>query len=105
MGYSVYWANGRWQGYGIPAYCDYPGCSEEIDRGMRFQHEEDLENGTPSVFVCNKHQETLIEEIEVDYDREHPEWLKHILTDESWELWREENPEIVSKYKKLLIFC
>jgi hypothetical protein len=29
--------DGRWKrdiGYGVPAYCDHPGCNEEIDRGL-----------------------------------------------------------------------
>lgn len=38
MGWSIGFDN-RWNrdiGYGVPAFCDYPGCSEEIDRGLSF---------------------------------------------------------------------
>ena len=100
MGYGVYWANGRWQGYEIPAFCDYPGCKEEIDRGMGWQHQEDEEE-PPSVFCCLDHTLEPIELFEVE-EKEHPEWLKHILTDESWKEWRNKEPEIVKKYKAML---
>ncbi len=99
MGYGVYWTNGRWQGYGIPAYCDYPGCKEEIDRGMGYAH--DKEEMPSSVFCCKKHQEEKLNSFEVE-EKEHPEWLNHILTDESWEKWRNEAPEMIEKYKKML---
>lgn len=102
MGYGVYWSNGRWQGYQIPAYCDYKDCKEEIDRGMAYQHEEEKEFSDPNTFVCNKHQEIPLEEIEIDCKKEHPEWLEWILTHESWDKWRKENPDIVSEYKKIL---
>jgi hypothetical protein len=29
------------------------------------------------------------------YKPEHPTWIKHLLTDESWEEWRKNNPEKV----------
>lgn len=100
MGYSVYWNNGRWQGYGVPAYCDYPGCKEKIDRGMGYTHNDDKEDN--NIFCCQKHQDISIDSFEVDTDREHPEWLNHILTDHSWKQWREDEPEIVEKYKLML---
>ena len=100
MGYAVYWMNNRFQGYGVPAYCDCPGCQEKIDRGLGYQHEEEDRGAyAPSVFVCNNHQTTPIDEIDVDCSREHPEWLKHVLTDDSWKQWREENPERVKMYQ------
>jgi hypothetical protein len=101
MGYQVYWNNGRWQGYGVLAYCDCDGCYKEIDRGLGYQHEEDKENGTPEVFVCNDHQYIPINNINIDYKKEHPEWLSHILNHESWEQWRVENPTIVKEYELL----
>lgn len=36
------------------------------------------------------------------YKQEHPNWLKHILTDESWEEWRNNSPKEVLKYKEEL---
>jgi hypothetical protein len=102
MGYSVYWANGRWQGYGVPAYCDYPGCKEKIDRGMGWQHKEEKEFSDPYTFCCSKHCHEPLESFYVDTEIEHPEWLKHILTDDSWKQWRDEKPEIVERYRKIL---
>lgn len=29
------------------------------------------------------------------YKPEHPEWVEHLLTDESWAEWRKKNPEEV----------
>jgi hypothetical protein len=100
MGYSVYWSNRRWQGYGVPAYCDYPECKNEIDRGLGYQHEDDKENGTPSVFCCSDHQTYNYDEFNPDLTIEHPEWIEHVLTDDSWDEWRKENPELVNKYQK-----
>ena len=100
MGYSVYWMYGRWQGYGVTAYCDYPGCNEIIDRGMGYTHEEAKEDN--NVFCCNNHQHEPLESFEIDYDRECKEWLEWILSHESWDIWRLENPGIVEVYKKQL---
>ena len=100
MGYQVYWSNGRWQGYGVPAYCDYPGCKEEIDRGMGYSHTQDKEEPA-SVFCCDNHTHENINSFEVER-KEHPDWLNHILTDDSWELWRSKNPESVKEYKIFL---
>jgi hypothetical protein len=101
MGYQVYWANGRWQGYGVTAYCDHNGCKKEIDRGMGYRY--DGGNGTFSldVFVCQKHQYCDLETIGIDLNKEHPDWINHVLKDDAWKQWRDENPEIVEKYKRL----
>jgi len=103
MGYQVYWANGRWQGYGVPAYCDHKGCKEEIDRGMGFaQYKYDNQ---PPAFFCEKHMpdfEKFIDDYEIDLGKEHPEWLSHVLNDESWKQWREENPDIVKEYANIV---
>ena len=101
MGYQVYWNNGRWQGYGVPAYCDEKDCKNKIDRGLGYQHREDTENGIPETFVCDLHQDMTLDELNLDYEKEHPEWLAHILNDESWEQWRKENPSTVDRYKLL----
>ena len=100
MGYQVYWMYGRWQGYGVPSYCDYTGCMHKIDRGMGYAHPGAVDDN--NVFCCSKHEQIDVESFDVNYEREHPEWLTHILSDETWKQWREEEPEIVEKYKKLL---
>jgi hypothetical protein len=69
---------------------------------MGYQHPQDDSGMTPNVFVCPEHAEKDINSFDVDYEKEHPEWLEWILTDESWEHWRNENPDIVKEYKRLL---
>lgn len=118
LGYDDNWK--RWIGYGVPAYCDHPGCNEEIDRGLAYVCGEEPYGGDKGcgLFFCGKH---LIlhtfhdgETVEVcprcdnhkpPYKRpspEHPDWINHLLTDPSWEEWRKENPEEVEKLKKEL---
>lgn len=36
MGYQIYEIDGRDCGYGVPAWCDHPDCTEEIDRGLAY---------------------------------------------------------------------
>lgn len=103
MGYSGYWHNGRFQGYGVPAYCDYKNCREEIHRGLAYLHPENAKSReAPSVFVCCKHKYSILNKIYVDLQKEHPDWLNFILNDETWDEWRGKNPYVVSFYKKIL---
>ena len=98
VGYDDNWA--RDIGYGVPAYCDHPGCDAEIDRGLAYvcclqePYGGDIGCGR---YYCPKHEA-------VDWDdddqprcghkdddcisEDHPDWIQHKLTDESWELWR-----------------
>lgn len=71
MGYSVYFSdkNNRWQGYGVPAFCDHPGCKNEIDRGMAYVCCGNQEHtNSCGGFYCAEHAElcTLISEDEFD---------------------------------------
>lgn len=125
MGYAVYEDRAardlgveRWAGYGVPAICDLPGCSAEIDRGMGYRCEEytvyryfdaDGEQCTSEddwedereeqaegcgLHFCSDH---------LDHGHGHGDdvtpkpdtyaWVDHMLTDDSWEGWRTENPE------------
>lgn len=101
------WAVGfsdRWQrdiGYGVPSWCDHPGCYETIDRGLAYTC-GDLypeENGGCGLVFCSKHHflgesnyfvcERCLEgkkpfEPSLDTD----EWIKHKLKDKSWGPWR-----------------
>jgi hypothetical protein len=123
MGYQVYQINGRWCGYGVPAYCDHPECHEEINRGLAYccGGEPNSEKGC-GLYFCEQHR--ILECFDTDGEvcshtddcdcecadvcercakkatpfspkPDHPSWIKHILTDESWSQWRKENPEIV----------
>ncbi len=100
MGYSVYWSNGRFQGYGVPAYCDYPGCTAKINRGLAYAVDED--ESTPRFFSCEHHKNEMLFDFEINDKKENLDWIKHILTDESWSQWRKENAYIVRKYTELL---
>lgn len=112
MGYQVYEIDGRFCGYGVPSYCEQPGCNEEIDRGMAFccGGEPDAEHGC-GLYFCTKHlhyhdfKDGECAEVckrchtyKSPYKKkpEHPRWVKHLLTDESWEEWRKENPDKVT---------
>lgn len=105
MGYQVYWHNGRWQGYGVPAYCDFPGCKIEIDRGMGFQHPDDAEHGSgvPEIFCCGEHMNTEIDLSTFEIERkEHPDWLRHVLSHDSWDKWRNGHPDSVEAMRNQL---
>lgn len=100
MGYAVYESkeNNRWQGYGVPGVCDHLWCDTPINLGMGYLCEgEEREYGPDECqgcggFYCSEHQS------DEHGDRLKPntrEWLTHMLTDPSWQAWRDENPERV----------
>lgn len=117
------WAIGydnRWNrdiGYGVPAYCDHPGCTEEIDRGLAWvccgSEPYGGENGCGRYFCANHRAFTYVDlndnetddadiltcahEDEDHISADHPEWVAHKLTDPSWQSWREEYPEVVQQ--------
>ena len=117
MGYGVYEQDGRWCGYGVPAECDWPSCEKQIDRGVAYKCEEhvwyegdDDEEGVECVedgcglFFCENHL-WLRDGDEHDFvvpKGESDEWMAHMLTDESWEQWRRENPERVKQMEVAL---
>lgn len=129
MGYQIYRVGKRWGGYGVPAICEHPKCHKEIDRGVSFAcgGEPFSEHGCDRYF-CGKHRHYKLwdwknerwcrhrndcecETAEVcercakgkspfPYKPEHPEWIAHLLTDESWEEWRKKNLQEVEELKK-----
>ncbi len=119
MGYAVYQIGKRFGGYGVPAICEHPGCNKEIDRGMsyacggepfselgcdRYFCEDHLEwhdfntgcGSREGAFVCKR---CAKRKSPFPYKPEHPDWVNHLLTDDSWEKWRNENPEKVKELK------
>lgn len=109
MGWEIGW-DSNWKrdiGYGVPALCDNPSCNEKIDRGL--SHRCDCcdlhfcckhlykiapENQQKPVSVCSQCAKG---EKPYSPKPDLPEWINHKLTHESWEQWRQENPDIVVK--------
>lgn len=112
MGYGCYELNGRDQGYGVPCKCDHPDCDEEIHRGMAFACGGDpMENC--GLFFCNKHlanwqdddgngccERCAADQPAFDPKPDIQEWIDWKFTDESWENWRNENPEWVANHQQ-----
>lgn len=113
MGYSDYQdVNSRWVGYGVPAVCDAPLCEKPIDRGLGFKCEEHIswvEKDDEEVevvgegcglYFCEDHLYEAHSGIEPKPDV--AEWVEHMLTDPSWEVWRQENSRQVSNMRTSL---
>lgn len=112
MGYSCYVMNDRDQGYGVPAQCDHPGCSKEIDRGMGYACGGDPTENC-GLFFCGEHlthyrdgetwTRAICERCAADAEPFDPspdvtEWINHKLTDPTWAEWRAENPNFVKEH-------
>ena len=106
MGWSLGWDHNwrRWIGYGVPAYCDHPKCRAEIDRGLAYVCGYEPYGGERGcgLFFCPEHLRAYGQlcprcaNSKPPYKRrkpEHPTWLQHLRTDESWAAWRAENPD------------
>lgn len=115
MGWAVGF-DSDWQrdiGYGVPAICDHPDCSERIDRGLAFvcAGEEPYggEDGC-GLYFCGKHLAHYREDdgwtsaqCERCADGAEPfdakpdvkEWTDHKMTCPTWQQWRDENPDAV----------
>lgn len=105
MGYSVGFDEkwNRWIGYGVPAYCDHPGCTTQIDRGLAYVCGGDLKGGERGcgLYFCGEHLfvhrrlPQLCESCSKRRKRpftpkpEHPDWIRHLLTAPSWSKWRQ----------------
>ncbi len=118
MGWSIGY-DSNWDrdiGYGVPAYCDHPGCDKEINRGLSYVCGGEPYGGEYGcgLFFCADHQLLAVNEEQrygficerCDEDKdpfepkpEHPTWINHVLTDSSWQQWRDENPDKVEKLK------
>ena len=111
MGWSIGYDN-NWHrdiGYGVPSVCDYPNCNEKIDRGLSYVCGEEPYGGEKGcgLFFCGKHKFDLCERCEngeepFEAKPDTKEWIRHKITDESWEEWRKENPNRFKELLKLL---
>lgn len=127
MGWAVDWDSrtGRFRGYGVPGFCEEPDCTSKIDRGLAYAC-GDLSDGCGR-FFCGKHLRYGVpgypdeDDWGVEEDRvsghycsrcldgdlepyplkpERRKWLRHVLKDETWRQWREENPELAEEYRR-----
>lgn len=122
MGWSIGFDD-NWNrdiGYGVPAFCDHPKCNAEIDRGLAYVCGGDPYGGDHGcgLFFCDAHLSYARRGDDyvqlcprcaayrpTPYRRlspEHPAWIEHKLTDESWAKWRAENPKEVEKLRAAL---
>ncbi len=108
IGYDEKWK--RDIGYGVVAYCDHPKCSAVIDRGLAYVCGNEHGGGDSELgcglYFCPEHQRDGFQRCPkcARYDHkpykakpDHPDWIKHKLTDKSWQQWRDENPSEVAK--------
>lgn len=98
-------------GYGVPAYCDHPQCWAEIDRGLARVCGGEPYGGEKGcgLYFCGHHLFVSPQRCPrcARYRKpftitkpEHPDWRSHKLRDESWQQWRDENPEEVEKLRE-----
>jgi hypothetical protein len=102
------WAVGfdeHWQrdiGYGVPAYCDQPGCDEEIDRGLAYVCCDEQPYGGErgcGLYFCSKHLNPRCARCDDDGPPyipkpDHPDWIRHKATDPSWAEWRKVHGQV-----------
>ena len=124
VGYDTRW--GRDIGYGVPALCDQPDCGETIDRGLGYvcggepyggEHgcglffcDTHLYGGGPATQQCDRcvagpspeWPGSPSEMRPYKPTADVPGWLRHKLTDQSWELWRVEHPDQVTAIRRSL---
>lgn len=124
MGWSIGGPDqhGRFVGYGVPAFCDHPKCTAQIDRGLAYvccnQEPYGGDRGC-GLYFCEKHS-TGFEGRCMRCARsrptpytitkpEHPVWLKHLINDESWADWRREDPDrleaLLEKFAASFAWC
>jgi hypothetical protein len=98
VGYDSTWC--RDIGYGVPAICDQPGCTESIDRGLGFVCGGEPYGGEHGcgLYFCFDHGGGAVEcgHVFRDDDPSYQpspdtaEWVNHKMTHESWAEWRAE---------------
>ena len=100
MGWAIGW-DSNWNrdiGYGVPAMCDFPECSAEIDRGLAYVCGGQPYGGEEGcgLFFCPSHGGGLscdrCSEGKPAYEAKPDvkEWIDFKETDPSWAEWRKE---------------
>lgn len=108
-------------GYGVPATCDFPDCGVRIDRGLSYACGggvvSDVENC--GLFFCPDHLNHLIGDDDSDEFRyscercannaepfdpspDVAEWASHVLSDPSWQEWRDQYPDWATAMRTIL---
>lgn len=95
-------------GHLVTAYCDQPGCSAVINRGLAFTCGGEFMGGDHGcgLHFCPEHltygegDHRLCERCNAGDRRfeikgDHPDWMRHKLQHPSWAAWRAENPSDV----------
>lgn len=113
VGYDSHWR--RDIGYGVPALCDHEGCTEPIDRGLSYICGGEPYGGEEGcgLYFCSRHlflMRGFPQRCERCCEGEQPfnakpdvsRWIRHKLTDATWQRWRDENPDDVAEYEKHL---
>jgi hypothetical protein len=110
VGYDDNWK--RDVGYGVPSICDYPGCNKRIDRGLSYVCGNNVGGGEHGcgLHFCGSHLYADGQLCDACYAGRDPfdptpdlfEWILWKLSDNSWEAWREDNPEATKKMKELI---
>lgn len=103
IGYDSDW--NRDIGYGVPSICDHPDCDQRINRGLSYVCGGEPYGGEGcGLFFCQRHLNggTFCERCRRTLEPFNAkpdviEWVRHKLTDESWDHWRRSNPEEVER--------
>lgn len=117
LGYDSTWY--RDIGYGVPAFCDHPGCKKKIDRGLSYVCGGEPEGGNHGcgLHFCESHlfishgkpqqcercsEATHDDVVTFQPKPDHPQWMRHKLRHASWQQWRDENPDKVAELRAAL---
>jgi hypothetical protein len=99
IGFDTNW--NRDVGYGVPAFCDHPSCKAEIDRGLSYVCGGEPYGGDKGcgLYFCREHLSVGQRCSRCRHHKppfrakpDHPDWIRHKLTDDSWAPWRAEHP-------------
>lgn len=109
VGFDANW--NRDIGYGVPAFCDHPKCQKEIDRGLAYVCGGEPYGGDKGcgLYFCEAHGGGDLcprcRNRKPAYKHpkpEHPTWMRHKFTDESWSEWRAASPAEVAQLERAL---
>lgn len=113
IGYDTKWK--RDIGYGVPAVCDHLLCDKEIHRGLAYVCGGEPFGGESGcgLHFCEEHlyigggdpqmcERCCDEENPCKPTADHPTWINHKLTHESWQQWRDDNPDEVARLREVV---